>query len=148
MRKDVERTYGILKGKWRILKNGICLHRVDVVDHIWKTCCALHNMLLHVDGYTELRNYDTSDIGCGVTIDDVNSIVHLAVTTTLDNVHDDFSRTSINDIYKLPMNLFCNKLIDHFDILFKQNKIGNIEVVQRYDNNKYRAIIINISMLL
>lgn len=115
---------------------------------IYGKLVVLYTMLLHVNGYTELRNYDTSDIGCGVAIDDVNSTVHLAVTTTLDNVHDDFSRTSINDIYKLPMNLFCNKLIDHFDILFKQNKIGNIEVVQRYDNNKYRAIILNISMLL
>ena len=22
-------------------------------DHLWKTCCALHNMLLNIDSYTE-----------------------------------------------------------------------------------------------
>ena len=53
MQKDVECTFSIMKGRWRILKSGIHLHGVDVADNIWKTCCALHNMLLHVDGYTE-----------------------------------------------------------------------------------------------
>ena len=46
MRKDVECTFGILKGRWRILKSGIRLHGVDVADNIWMTCCALHNLLL------------------------------------------------------------------------------------------------------
>ena len=50
MRKDVECTYGILKGRWRILKTGIRVYSLESVDNIWLTCCALHNMLLHVDG--------------------------------------------------------------------------------------------------
>ncbi len=50
MRKDVECTFGILKGRWRILKTGIRLHNTEVCDNIWLTCCALHNMLLDVDG--------------------------------------------------------------------------------------------------
>ena len=50
MRKDVECTYGILKGRWRILKTGIRVHNTEVCDNIWLTCCALHNMLLDVDG--------------------------------------------------------------------------------------------------
>ena len=50
MRKDVECTFGILKGRWRILKTGIRLKGVDVADKIWKTCCALHNWLLEIDG--------------------------------------------------------------------------------------------------
>ena len=50
MRKDVECTFGIMKGRWRILKTGIHLHAVQSVDMIWATCCALHNMLLEVDG--------------------------------------------------------------------------------------------------
>ena len=57
MRKDVECTFGILKGRFRILKVGIRLHGVQVVDDIWFTCCALHNMLLEVDGRSaEWRN--------------------------------------------------------------------------------------------
>ena len=50
MRKDVECTFGILKGCWRILKVGIGLHDISSVDMVWQTCCALHNMLLDIDG--------------------------------------------------------------------------------------------------
>jgi hypothetical protein len=50
MRKDVECAFGILKGRWRILKTGVRLHATQSVDQIWLTCCALHNMLLEVDG--------------------------------------------------------------------------------------------------
>jgi len=38
MRKDVECTFGILKGRWRILKAGIRLFRLRDADRIWKTC--------------------------------------------------------------------------------------------------------------
>jgi hypothetical protein len=37
MRKDVECTFGILKGRWRILKSGVQLHGVDAVDSVWFT---------------------------------------------------------------------------------------------------------------
>ena len=50
MRKDVECTFGILKGRFRILKTGIRLHSFITMDNIWFTCCALHNMLLEIDG--------------------------------------------------------------------------------------------------
>ena len=50
MRKDVECTFGILKGRWRILKTGVRVYGVDKVDEIWLTCCALHNWLLDIDG--------------------------------------------------------------------------------------------------
>ncbi len=50
MRKVVECTFGILKGRWRILKAGVRIHSVDGVDEVWFTCCALHNWLLDIDG--------------------------------------------------------------------------------------------------
>jgi hypothetical protein len=50
MRKDVECTFSILKGRWRILKAGVRIHVVDGVDDVWLTCCALHNWLLDIDG--------------------------------------------------------------------------------------------------
>jgi DDE superfamily endonuclease len=50
MRKDVECTFGILKGRWRILKAGIRVHKLEKADDIWHTCCALHNWLLDIDG--------------------------------------------------------------------------------------------------
>jgi hypothetical protein len=53
MQKDVVCTFGILKGGWRILKSGVRIYCIDSVDHIWFTCCALHNWLLEVDGLTQ-----------------------------------------------------------------------------------------------
>ena len=53
MRKDVECTFGILKGRWRILKTGIRLAGVENADKIFLTCCAVHNWLLDVDGLSE-----------------------------------------------------------------------------------------------
>ena len=52
-RKDVEYTFRILKGRFRMLKSGVRLHGIAMADTIWMTCCALHNMLLRVDGLSE-----------------------------------------------------------------------------------------------
>ena len=53
IRKDVECTFGILKGRFRILKSGIRLFGQEAADKIFLTCCALHNLLLDVDGIEE-----------------------------------------------------------------------------------------------
>jgi hypothetical protein len=45
LRKDVECTFGILKGRRRVLKSGIRVHNTEAADNIWLTCCALHNLL-------------------------------------------------------------------------------------------------------
>ena len=50
MRKDVECTFGIMKGRFSILGYGIQLRSISKCDAIWKTCCALHNRLLFIDG--------------------------------------------------------------------------------------------------
>lgn len=52
MRKDVECTFGIMKGRFRILKTGIRMDGINAVDNVWFTCCALHNWLLDIDGLT------------------------------------------------------------------------------------------------
>lgn len=67
-RKDVECTFGILKGRWQILKVGLRMHDPAVISQVWKTCCALHNMLLTVrcqycgwvDGELEPRESDSN----------------------------------------------------------------------------------------
>lgn len=52
-RKDIECFFGILKGRWRILKTGIRLEGTVAADRTWLTCCALHNLLLTIDGLHE-----------------------------------------------------------------------------------------------
>lgn len=44
------------KGRWRFLKIVIHLHCMGTDNSIWLTCCALHNILLEVDGMNVLRN--------------------------------------------------------------------------------------------
>ena len=62
IRKDVECTFGILKGRFRQLKTGTRLHGIKATYRIWLTCCAMHNMLLDVDGLVEdCRNNGKSD---------------------------------------------------------------------------------------
>jgi hypothetical protein len=41
-----------MKGRFWLLKTGIWLDSINVVDNIWFTCCALHNWLLDIDGLT------------------------------------------------------------------------------------------------
>jgi hypothetical protein len=51
MRKDIECTFGILKGRFRILKNAIRLKYEDDIEALFRTCAVLHNILLQFDGF-------------------------------------------------------------------------------------------------
>ena len=146
MSKAVECTFGILKGRWRILKTGIRLHGVEVVDDIWRTCCALHNWLLDIDGLDvewsgelglhdeedanfalqrlqsttyDPRHYDTSGIGPG---EDVVGYDTLAPAHTID-VPGPTEGETVCHVKHLQMNYFRKKLVEHFHILWMQRKL-------------------------
>jgi len=48
--KDVECTFGMLKGRFRALKVPCRYANKDELDNVWWTCCILHNWLLVYDG--------------------------------------------------------------------------------------------------
>ena len=50
MQKDVKCAFGILKGRFTILKTGVRMQSLKKVDQLFRTCCAIHNCLLFVDG--------------------------------------------------------------------------------------------------
>jgi hypothetical protein len=57
-RKDVERAFGILKGRFRCLKLPVMLHRKVDIDNLFWTCVILHNMILTNDGRDHLWEQD------------------------------------------------------------------------------------------
>jgi hypothetical protein len=51
VRKDIEGVFGILKVRFRFLKNFNNLRRQSSIDDAFITCCILHNMMLEKDGF-------------------------------------------------------------------------------------------------
>jgi hypothetical protein len=49
-RKDIERAFGVLKGKWKILERHLRPTTVDKIGKIVYTCCILHNMIIKHEG--------------------------------------------------------------------------------------------------
>jgi hypothetical protein len=55
-RKDVERTFGSLKKRWRCIINPIDLLDPCHIERLFITCCILHNMLVDHDGMDDWNN--------------------------------------------------------------------------------------------
>ena len=53
VRKDIEGVFGILKIRFRFLKNFNNLRDQSAIDDAITTCCILHNMMLENDGYLD-----------------------------------------------------------------------------------------------
>ena len=149
MRKDVECTFGILKGRWRILKAGVCLWGVLKTDDVWLTCCALHNWLLDIDGFGGKWNGGvpisdwTGALGDmdvnGVDEEIPNAIARLClnldprnndtsgmrrgtdvvVDDMVDRVH--VGRLLTNSVASLSLAEFCRKLVEHHSVQFHKN---------------------------
>ena len=139
MRKDVECTFGIMKKRWAILNEPIRLQGVKKADRIWKTCCALHNLLLIRDGLDKewdggISTNPTTQGSYGNTpfaiqrlhsTDIPASIVHNTNHTDNngDNENTEISLDNVNIVRNLSPSDFQSKLIKHFDISFHQHKI-------------------------
>ena len=53
MCKDVECLFGIVKRRFTLIRCGLRFQTIKKCDQMWLTCCALHNILLMVDGLHE-----------------------------------------------------------------------------------------------
>ena len=90
LRKDVECTFGIMKGRFRLLKAGVRLHGIEAVDNVWKTCCALHNLLLDYDGFDDGDDW-LSDSG-HFDSEDIENAIPLPIQRRLQNANDRIQR--------------------------------------------------------
>lgn len=50
VRKDIECTFGILKGRFRILRTAMNFQTQAAIDTVFYACCIMHNMNLRADG--------------------------------------------------------------------------------------------------
>ena len=145
MRKDVECTFGILKGRFRILKTGIRVHGVERCDNIFLTCCAIHNWFLEIDGRdgtweSSAAWFDSADevqrhvpfalrrlnnpaavrMGLGTPSEETYDVDNMPVRGTHQINNDTLSTNVLN----LDHEEFRKKLITHFDVLFQKRKIS------------------------
>jgi len=122
---------------------------VEVADNIFKTCCALHNWLLEIDGldgewdgvngqhevtdvlrhapaalqhlYVNPALMDLSGMGHG---NDVENGVMPSNGQVLEGVmNDDDPPETVRVVRNLSLNYFRRKLIEHFDILFQRKEL-------------------------
>ena len=147
MRKDVECLFGIMKGRFLILRYGFRLQKIFQCDRIWLTCCAMHNMLLDVDGLhknwetgaksdwelSHIQNLHRSTIRTPFAITRLNC--HLSNHdeqvhdhNECNNIHiskrrDKYTVNGKRVVSKMPLSLFKQCLVNHFDIRFKKHDI-------------------------
>ena len=70
VRKDVECLFGILKGRFRLLRGGICFQHKDEIDNAVFTAAILHNMILTYDGLDYWEEVDWNLLNPQPTNDD------------------------------------------------------------------------------
>jgi hypothetical protein len=147
VRKDVECTFGSLKKRFAIIKYGVRSGSIEQCDKVWQTCCALHNLLLFHDQldkgwesgkkiypseedddkYDELQEDDENDNDIQFALTRLNRLTTTNVPCNYREYDDTFfEKYSIGNkriVSKLPLEVFHERLIHHFDIRFKKNDL-------------------------
>ena len=129
MRKDVECTFGILKKRFTILSKGVQAKDIGNADKVWKTCCALHNMLLEVDGHDEMwkdkvsiDDQSSSCFAIGRLFDgDEDRVV--TVEEQSDDTDSPEHSGTVRDVRSMTFDEMRSRLVEHFDIQFRRGKI-------------------------
>ena len=73
VRKDVECAFGILKIRFRLLRNPVVYQDAETISNAFKTACMLHNMLLEYDGLNEF-NWENMDPDDDI-VDDADPVI-------------------------------------------------------------------------
>ena len=133
MRNGVECNKGILKRVFSCLKQGLRLSLLETCDKVWLICYALHNKLLQIDGYNKywnLNEHNCDQIRSKFTPKQLNKTASqnepsLNYYQQIGYVqgNDWYSRNGIRLVSKIPLSVFKDTLVIHFDMRFKQRSI-------------------------
>lgn len=89
VRKDVERVFGILKQRFRVLRVPNMLQSDAKLSLVFKCCCILHNMLLTHDGFSDIGQLELDWILADLA--DTANVIRRTTGSTID-INADFLR--------------------------------------------------------
>jgi Plant transposon protein len=153
VRKDVECTFGVLKGRFRCLKLPIYYQNKENIDNMFYVCCIMHNILLHFDGldvrWEKDVNYLAQD-GQHSYEDMVIFRQHLSRVRNLTPVTDYslVGRLAVQDRYEIVNGsaieteieasyiTLQRKLIDHFAWKYSRNEIQWLKAKNTTKNSR------------
>jgi len=155
MQKDVECTFGILKGCLRILKSGVHLHGVHSADMIWKTCCTMHNWLLDIDGLSEnWENGMPSDWEGTMGQHSADTMQQHATQPVLDNLHNNeqihnYDMSDIDMMHSQTFDVNDSDLYDNCNEKFQESAETSLDddgkkfvITRHLKLNNFRARLI------
>ena len=122
VRKDVECTFGILKKRWRILKNHMLIHKKARIDNMVFTCAVLHNMLLVHDEWDD--EDDDYDIAADIPENNMDRRIINLRQGPVDHSYVGGGNIADHDIeVESDWSTLRTDLIDHYMHCFKQHCI-------------------------
>jgi hypothetical protein len=140
-RKDVECTFGIMKGRFLVFNSPIRFHGIDIIDKIWLTCCALHNMLLESNQRNNRDNNDNVQNYLDLPDPEIHDIQYRIVTPNEFADDEEFADATYPNgcgitipIKSLNMNTFRSRLVRHFTIC-KINGLATWDEPDEVDGN-------------
>ncbi|CAB1109498.1 unnamed protein product [Ectocarpus sp. CCAP 1310/34] len=115
VRKDAECCFGVVKGRFRILKMAFLYRKRERIDNVFFTCLILHNMLLAYDDI-KLLEADCDWAGADGELDD--DIVHPEAPRLASQVEAEVVERD-NDFEQLRQ-----KLVANFGYRWEQGTVG------------------------
>ena len=64
-RKDVERAFGVLQARWKIVKNPVRQWDLETISNIMMACIIMHNMIIEDECGLRLEAFQDWDVGEG-----------------------------------------------------------------------------------
>jgi hypothetical protein len=107
-RKDVERAFGVLQARWKIVKNPVRQWDLGTFTDIMIACIIMHNMIIEDEQDLGFEELSGNHVGVGQMHGDFTYRELEAGTREIENIHTHFA--------------LRNDIIDHLWVLRGQNR--------------------------
>ena len=114
-RKDIERAFGVLKKRWRVLQQPARYFNKEMMHDVIYTCIILHNMILEDEGKALCQDFNPED----PTLDPTYWTQQIPMEERLENLNEVKNRET--------HNMLTADLVDH---LWNTTRHGSENVVE------------------